>query len=475
MLRFFQPKPQATLNVALVAATLVAAISQSGCDAPSASRLGLSRQARYLLGPPEPIPPLLLTRQQQRGFANQPEVARHLAGQGWRWLVAAPQTLADGSRIYPWQLWYDRQDLLNLLDHLLPLQLANPQLGLSEFQEAEAWLAQSLVKDGYWQAAQFAAWRQSQEGNFAGTSGLARTLYNPTAALAIIRHWQQIALCSQDRRRHQQACAAVHLPPGAVVLKTHWSRDSQGQRPRAFATADATLLATITDGVTWQPAAADPSADFWQHLITQVSPSGARFRLTGLHAARHTDSGWLWSSLWAAASGASSLTCQASDCPPAYQYCAVAGFTFAEPLAAAHAAHAAHAAQAAQAAQADAEPQPKAAAAWYRRLYRKRGPDSWCANPYLESEPNNHRGNCVGCHQYAGYPNSLGTIAGALADHPEAVIHNQKQPPRASGFFGFADTPAALGKAFASRLPQAGVGPTPVTGFAMRQDQQDAP
>jgi hypothetical protein len=35
---------------------------------------------------------------------------------------------------------------------------------------------------------------------------------------------------------------------------------------------------------------------------------------------------------------------------------------------------------------------------------------TWCSNPYIESEANNQRTNCIGCHQFAGSRLRISTL-----------------------------------------------------------------
>jgi hypothetical protein len=200
----------------------------------------------------------------------------------------------------------------------------------------------------------------------------------------MLQNYQRLEICQKQRQR-QENCEALAWPEQAVFLKTSWRRSEQGFQVESFPTHAGALIQQwekqewTADG-SYEP---DESESFALRL-----PSGQKFHLTGLHASLRLKQDWYWTSLWL---GQGFGQDWASDQPgdwmqpwTNYRLCSVDGWQ--EPLRD----------------QAIGANWP-AELADLARLLRERKFYNWCSNPYLEPGPNNHKTNCVGCHQYAGF------------------------------------------------------------------------
>jgi hypothetical protein len=186
------------------------------------------------------------------------------------------------------------------------------------------------------------------------------------------------------------ACLGTPFPLDAAVVKADWRRAELGFTMPVFDTSAAGLRDALGGDQEW--AASDQADPGPESIYTLALPSGARYRLAGLHLMTKELDHWLWVTLWWSPRPDDDF---GADRPPSiaalggpwanYKMCVVTAFregdpdprggatepSLAEALAAAHAGA---------------------------------GGPSWCSNPMIELGPGNAASTCVGCHQHGGVP-----------------------------------------------------------------------
>ena len=126
----------------------------------------------------------------------------------------------------------------------------------------------------------------------------------------------------------------------------------------------------------------------------------------GLHFSIKTHEHWFWSSIWWDPKGTALASDRPASIPYQYQMCAVSDFN--HELA-------------------DQDFSNQANLRSYIETQKTLLPDhSWCSNPYLEHGTNNHKTNCIGCHQFAGEMNSSQQIEMLLTHDPMYLIQRQR-------------------------------------------------
>jgi hypothetical protein len=205
-------------------------------------------------------------------------------------------------------------------------------------------------------------------------------------------------------------CLAGPFPLDAAVIKADWRRAELGVLVPRHDTGAGGLAAMLADGGTWSAGDGDldPGPD---RIYTLTLPTGARYRLTGLHLMTKELDHWLWITLWWSDAPDRDF---GADRPAAiaalpgpwrnYSMCVVTAFRD-EDLDPAGGAR---------------EPTLAAALA---QVHTAGGP-SWCSNPYLELGHGNGQSNCIGCHQHGGTLLDSATI---LADPLRFPDHGRLQ------------------------------------------------
>jgi hypothetical protein len=362
-----------------------------GCGADqSASRLAASREARYLLQTPEKIPESFWKEMQNPALAQDFLLQRQAGWSFWSEMLR-PLPESSSSDFMVWQTWYSREDLQRIFRHLyekLGVQGRHDRRAFTPdaIRDALQWNDHRQFQEAGWDAQRFEQWFAGFDSDEKKRSipGMQKILFNQVVMEFMLQNYQRLEICQKHRQR-QESCEALAWPEQAVFLKTSWRRSEQGFQVESFAT-HASALAQQWEKKGWTAdGSLEPSADESYALRL---PSGQKFHLTGLHASLRLKQDWYWTSLWL---GQGTGHDWSSDQPQnwmqpwtSYRLCSVDGWQ--EPLA-----------------------EPSIAANWppeladLARLLRERKLHNWCSNPYLEPGPNNHKTNCVGCHQYAGF------------------------------------------------------------------------
>jgi hypothetical protein len=205
-------------------------------------------------------------------------------------------------------------------------------------------------------------------------------------------------------------CLAGPFPLDAAVIKADWRRAELGFLVPRHDTSAAGLAAMLADGGTWSAGGPelDPDPD---RIYALTLPTGARYRLAGLHLMTKELDHWLWITLWWSDTPDEDF---GADRPAAiaalpgpwrnYKMCVVTAFR-----------------------DEDLEPAGGAAApslaAALAQVHDRAGA-SWCSNPYIELSHGNGQTNCIGCHQHGGTTLDSATI---IADPARFPDHGRRQ------------------------------------------------
>lgn len=182
-------------------------------------------------------------------------------------------------------------------------------------------------------------------------------------------------------------CLASPFPLDAAVVKADWRRAELGITMPVFDTSAAGMTAALGGDQEWLPAAqADPGPEA---AYTLALPTGARYRLAGMHLMTKELDHWLWVTMWWSPDPDGDF---GADRPASitgvwrnYKMCVVTAFR-----------------------EGDADPrggvtQPSLAEALASVHAGASGP-TWCSNPMIELGHGNAASTCIGCHQHGGVP-----------------------------------------------------------------------
>lgn len=190
------------------------------------------------------------------------------------------------------------------------------------------------------------------------------------------------------------SCLKGPFPLDAAIVKASFSRVWPGDPLPTYETSPSALAARMQGDASWNVADgfADPGPE---SIYTVTTPSGATYRLAGLHLMTKELDHWLWVSLWWSPDPDEDL---GADRPAAvadldgpwkgYKMCVVSAF-----------------------AEADGEDGAD-------------GAPSWCSNPYLEQGHGNASSNCIGCHQHGGTGLDAQTILDTMPAFGRTPIRN---------------------------------------------------
>ncbi len=310
---------------------------------------------------------------------------RHTAWNLQAWLFARKAN-AFGSNLPDWQKWYDVNELRLLFRDLY----------------------QGLGKDGRAARQAFSAEAMAQRflrafelKNEQQTPRLTHILLNETAARELIEHYADWEQCFRS-----QDCQNLKFPKGAAFLKSAWRRSSQDYTIPAFPTDPSAFLAQLA-APEWQAEGSirpDP-----QKIYRISTESGVAFHLVGLHLMVKLSEDWFWTTLWLGQEASQDF---AADAPqhnelPYYRMCSIYGFE--SPL---------------QASTAIAD---ELAIAPVAKVLQSLSDAHWCSNPFLEHGANNHKTQCIGCHQWAGSFLSQADIAERLQNDLPSLLTRQSQ------------------------------------------------
>ncbi|HET9236560.1 MAG TPA: hypothetical protein VFO10_04890 [Oligoflexus sp.] len=353
------------------------------------SRLAAGREARYLLATPENL---------SDGFWNaiknpalpQDFLLQRQAGWDFWAEMLRPLHAASHPNFLVWQSWYGREDLQRIFRHLYENlgpagRRERRELSPTVIQDGIRWNDELQFHDAGWDARRFEEWfaRYDTDEKKRSIPGMQKILFNQTALTFLLQNYERLEICQKERQR-QGTCEDLHWPERAVFLKTAWRRSEQGFLVERFPTAVDDLRQQWQEPQWTAGERYEPAAD--ESFAVRL-PSGQKFHLTGLHASLRLEANWYWTSLWLGPKGADDFASDQGDRLNAswkpYRLCSVYGWS--EPLR--------------EQTMDDHWPQPLAKVA---QLMVDQKLFNWCSNPYLEPGPNNHKTNCIGCHQYAG-------------------------------------------------------------------------
>jgi hypothetical protein len=185
-------------------------------------------------------------------------------------------------------------------------------------------------------------------------------------------------------------CLSSPFPLDAAVVKADWRRAELGFQVPVFDTSAAGMAATLaSDGdQAWVAAAqADPGGE---SIYTVAMPTGARYRLAGLHLMTKELDHWLWVTMWWSPDPDRDF---GADRPAAitalggpwknYKMCVVTAFR-----------------------EGDEDPRGGATAGSLAEslaaVHAGAGGPTWCSNPMIELGHGNAASTCIGCHQHGG-------------------------------------------------------------------------
>ncbi|MES2745141.1 MAG: hypothetical protein V4655_06930 [Bdellovibrionota bacterium] len=307
-----------------------------------------------------------------------------------------------------WQTWYTREDLQRIF------RRAYQQLGKEGRAERKALsedlIAQSMAyhdteqfaEEG-WDGASFDRWLSRYVGKENAIPGLNKVLMNREALVVILKNYAAINTCLRNLEG-AKPCHELSLafPKGAAFLKTAWRRgqiDGDFKVPY-YQTDD--LLAQLS-GSEWR--SHDSGIPLSTNAYRMETPSHQVFHLVGIHLNTRLDTQWLYSSVWAENNS--------------YRACTSMDFHgLANPLA-----------KGWEKSVADAEAQLG---------------HSWCSSPYLEGGEQNHKTNCVGCHQHAGSAWTEESFTTALTENLSALTQDAKVHSRSDQVWSLLNGPEPL-------------------------------
>lgn len=351
--------------------------------------------------------------------------------------MLAPQELTIGQESYDvplWQTWYEGASANPEVGNKIKLFFANvaacikSNCGKSRIELAretmaanaaspqEKALLQSLTDENLSQRL-----NQLKFGTLPHGVGTGGTLFSPSFVEHVLANAGGIEDCITHKPSPSDPPPSPdrftpcmpEFPTSAVMVKTSWvSADDPNpnvpKQPNYFDTS-AAGMATLFDRSAWgegQQGTFDTSK-----MYSVITRQGHRYGLQAIHFSTKDTREWIWVSLFWSPKPDSDF---GEDRPTTignynggvwanYKMCVTTAFR-----------------------ENDSEPwksfeasQPTLAAALkanYAAVKADGGrPDapvtSWCSNPDVEGHPNNHRTNCIGCHQYAGSHNPLAPSA----------------------------------------------------------------
>jgi hypothetical protein len=387
-----------------------------GCGADqTTSRLAASREARYLLQAPEKLPDDFWMALKNPALGQDYLLQRQV---GWSFWAEMLRLLprASQSNFMVWQSWYSREDLQRIFRYLYEQLGAEGRrmrrpLSDADIQAGFLWNDQLQFKQAEWDTQRFEQWFASFDTDEKKRSipGMQKILFNQVALNFILRNYRRLEICQKERQR-QSPCEDLAWPEQAVFLKTSWRRSEQGFLVDRFAT-HAGALAQQWEKAQWTADGRyEPAAE--ESFAVRL-PSGQKFHLTGLHASLRLDQNWYWTSLWLGQGATADLSSDQGETLGSpwnnYRLCSVDAWY--EPL---------------RDQMIDTNwPAPIAATA---RLLIDKKLYNWCSNPYLEPGPNNHKTNCTGCHQYAGFNWTQQDFRQRLTDDLRSLVDRSSEP-----------------------------------------------
>lgn len=382
----------------------------NGCGDPSSSsRLAASREARALLHTPIELPASFWNGIDRTRLSQDFLEQRQTAWNFWS------QMLGNQSFMV-WQTWYSREDLQRIFLHLYQnlgpaLRLQRQVFPAAQVEAALLWNNQGQFEQSDWDQNRFMKWLSAFDSDEKKRSipGMQKILFNREALVFILQNYPALEVC-QKKRQKQETCESLAWPDHAVFIKTSWRRSEDGFAVERFAT-DPLSLVEQWQGSSWKVSASgEPAATETFALRTTA---GQKFHLVGMHASLRIEGEWFWTSLW---NGPTPLEDLAADQPAAftapwthYRLCSLYGWS--RPLL-----------------KQTIGPDWPPAIAGLAQSIQGHATADWCSNPYLELGTNNHKTNCIGCHQFAGNTWTRADFTRRLTSTPDELISRSPLP-----------------------------------------------
>ena len=341
--------------------------------------------------------------------------------------VLAPQRLTVGAQSYDvplWQTWYEGASANPEVANKIKLffanvkacmtsncgksraQIANETMLANANSPAEKAMFQSLTDENLSQRL-----NQLKFGHLPHGVGTGGTLFSPSFVEHVLANAGGIEDCITHTTSPSDPPPAPdrftpcmpEFPASAVMVKASWvSPDdpAAGLTGPNLTDTDAAALSRLFGQTGWQPSGSAPFDPAKMYSV--VTRQGHRYGLQAIHISTKDTREWVWITLWWSPQPNTDF---GQDRPASigtfnggvwanYKMCVTTAFREADP-----------------------EPwksfetqQPSLAAALkasYAAVKADGGRPgapvtSWCSNPDVEGHDNNHRTNCIGCHQYSG-------------------------------------------------------------------------
>lgn len=180
-------------------------------------------------------------------------------------------------------------------------------------------------------------------------------------------------------------CLTSPFPLDAAVVKADWRRAELGITVPVFDTSAAGLATSLGGEQEWlSVGTADPGPE---SIYTLQLPTGAGYRLAGLHLMTKELDHWLWVTMWWSPDANNDL---GADRPATlaspwnnYKMCVVTAFR-----------------------EGDVDPRggttAQSLAESLATVHAGAGGPTWCSNPMIELGHGNAASTCIGCHQHGG-------------------------------------------------------------------------
>ena len=367
-----------------------------------------SREARSLMGAAEDFTPDLLAAIDESRLSRDWSYQQGLA---WAlWADANQIVKRERADFAKWQTWYSKEDLQGIFRAIYSALSKDQRAGRVALSDREIndgirshTVGQFLSPD--WNRDVFERWfvKYDNDAKKLSIPGMNKVLMNHGALVFFLKNYAAIDRCAKAMTL-SEACEPLTVPPDVAFLKTAWRRGQTDFLVPYYQTDD---LFSQLAADEWQVKKREIPEDGTTYRID--TPSGQVFHLTAVHLTLKLTKSWFWTSIWLdeKKNGEGAVRLDRFH-PPVASQSATAAVALSSPWTSAAA--------------------PGALAPIWQnyRLCAVNGFDglaktdssvefertvagaeanvgaSWCSNPYLEGGAQNHKTNCIGCHQHAG-------------------------------------------------------------------------
>ena len=349
-----------------------------GCGREPDSQTNTSLVARHFMGSPREFQQTNIDSLDVARLDEDWAYRRRVSWALWSELLEL-QAINATDRLYKFQTWYSFDDLQRIFSYLWRQQSeqqadASPSFNPEMILQAEIWHLQSLWQYPHWTPERYDEWvnSHSTSAEMFSLPGIERILFNRHYLHHILKHYRDIVDCSST-----QAHCLPQFPVGAAIIKTAWQRYGHGFEIPFFLLNNQTVKQVFAN----QSWIADGDREP-ENIIHMETKQGSRFYLTAMHLSLKTDEHWLWSSIWWDPERSPLAEDRPDSLASNYQMCAVSDYK-------------------SSTANIDGMEFP-ALQTFLTSVHERFSTSSWCSNPYIEHGTNNHKTNCIACHQYAG-------------------------------------------------------------------------